>query len=134
MSLQSHLEVDSWWSPFKQYINEEKNISIDQINSTLMFHTLLSDFLFDVSNAKQQFNFKFNGSLRCGEPTPDIRATQMKLQYGMSSSLPPPSEYLPAKATVDKIIEDANISSKSFATSPVCRFILGKCLVFDFIT
>ena len=126
MSLQSHLEVDSWRSPFKQYINEEKNISIDQINSTLMFHTLLSDFLFDVSNAKQQFNFKFNGSLRCGEPTPDIRATQMKLQYGMSSSLPPPSEYLPAKATVDKIIEDANISSKSFATSPVCRFILGK--------
>ena len=126
MSLQSHLEVDSWWSPFKQYINEEKNISIDQINSSLMFHTLLSDFLFDVSNAKQQFNFKFNGSLRCGEPTPDIRATQMKLQYGMSSSLPPPSEYLPAKATVDKIIEDANISSKSFATSPVCRFILGK--------
>ena len=119
VSLQSHLEVDTWWTPFKQFIREKKNISVDQINSTLMFHTHLSDFLFDVSNAKQQFNFKFNGSLCCGSPTPDIRATQMKLQYGMSSSLPPPSEYLPAKATVDKIIEDANISSRSFATSPV---------------
>ena len=120
MSLQSNLEVDSWWTPFKQFINEKNNITVDQINSTLMFHTLLSDFLFDVSNAKQQFNFKFNGSLHCSEPTPDIRATQMKLQYGMSSSLPPPSEYLPAKATVDRIIKDANISSRSFATSPVC--------------
>ena len=84
-----------------------------------MFHTHLSDFLFDVSNAKQQFNFKFNGTLECNKPTPPITATQMKLQYGMSSSLPPPSEYLPAKAMVDKIIEEANISSKSFATSPV---------------
>ena len=37
----------------------------------------------------------------------------------MSSSLPPPSEYLPAKAKVDTIIQDANISSKAFATSPV---------------
>ena len=43
----------------------------------------------------------------------------MQLQYGMSSSLPPPSEYLPAKSRVDQIIADANISSKSFATSPV---------------
>ena len=41
------------------------------------------------------------------------------IQYGMSSSLPPPSEYLPAKAKVDTIIQDANISSKAFATSPV---------------
>ena len=117
MSLQSNLEVDTWWTPFKKFIKEKKNISIDQINSTLMFQTHLSDFLFDVSNAKQQFNFKFNGSLTCSKPTPDIQATQMKLQYGMSSSLPPPSEYLPAKATVDRIIENANISSKSFATN-----------------
>ena len=42
-------------------------------------------------------------------------------RYGMSSSLPPPSEYLPAKAKVDQIIAAANISSKSFATSPVSR-------------
>ena len=117
--MHSYLEVDCWWTPFKKFINEKKNISIDQINSTLMFQTHLSDFLFDVSHAKQQFNFKFNGSLECSKPAPDIRATQMKLQYGMSSSLPPPSEYLPAKATVDRIIEEANISSKSFATSPV---------------
>ena len=112
-------EVDTWWTPFKNFITEKKNTSVGQINSTLMFQSLLSDFLFDVSNAKQQFNFKFNGSLHCGKATPHIRATQMKLQYGMSSSLPPPSEHLPAKATVDRIIEEANISSKSFATSPV---------------
>ena len=39
----------------------------------------------------------------------------------MSSSLPPPSEYLPAKAKVDQIIAEANISSKSFASSPVSK-------------
>jgi len=47
------------------------------------------------------------------------QATQQKLQYGMSSSLPLPSEYLPAKAAVDQIIAHSNISTKAFATSPI---------------
>ena len=72
-----------------------------------------------MNNAKQQYNFKFNGSLECNKPTPDIVATQQIIQYGLSSSLPPPSEYLPAKRMVDEVIKNANVSTKSFATSPI---------------
>ena len=46
-------------------------------------------------------------------------ATQMQIQYGLSSSLPPLSEYLPAKKRVDDIILEANVSSRSFALSPI---------------
>jgi len=112
-------EVKSWWRPFQSFLKNKKNMTWDQLETTTEFRTVLSDFLFDVSNAKQQFNFKFDGELECNTPTPPIIATQMELQYGMSSSLPPPSEYLPAKAKVDQIIAAANISSKSFATSPI---------------
>ena len=123
--------------PFKSYLETKKNITWSQLNTNSQFHTYLrleripsknhiktvsllySDFLFDVNNAKQQYNFKFNGSLACNKPTPSIMATQMQLQYGLSSSLPPPSEYLPAKKKVDDIILGANISSHSFALSPV---------------
>jgi len=112
-------DVETWWHPFKTFLAEEKNMTWTEINTMTSFQTLLSDFLFDLSNAKQQYNFKFNGSLVCNQPTPAILATQQKLQYGMSSSLPLPSEYLPAKAAVDNIIASSNISSKAFATSPI---------------
>ena len=108
----------------------------------------LSDFLFDVNHSKEQNSFKFNGTLVCNEPVPPIivsgwsrskavnnggyvQATQQQLFYGLSGSLPPPTEYLPAKvdfpgymaiiyqALVDTIIREANLSSTSFATSPV---------------
>ena len=75
------------------------------------------------------------------------QAIQHQLFYGLSSSVPPPTEYLPAKvweyryhlkdcyihnhqdpsnvneiilqALIDTIIEEANLSSVAFATSPV---------------
>lgn len=112
-------EVESWWHPFKKFLADEKNLTWTEIETMDSFQMILSDFLFDLSNAKQQYNFKFNGTLVCNEPTPSIMATQQKLQYGMSSSLPLPSEYLPAKAAVDQIIKDSNISTKAFATSPI---------------
>jgi len=112
-------EVKSWWHPFNTFLAEKKNMTWTELETLESFQMALSDFLFDVSNAKQQYNFKFDGSLVCNEPAPRIMATQQKLQYGMSSSLPPPSEYLPAKAAVDQIIANANISTKAFATSPV---------------
>lgn len=112
-------DVKSWWRPFQSFLQDKKNMTWDQMETTTEFRTMLSDFLFDVNNAKQQFNFKFAGDLECNSPSPPIIATQMELQYGMSSSLPPPSEYLPAKAKVDQIIAEANISSKSFASSPI---------------
>ena len=41
-----------------------------------------------------------------------------KIWFGMSSSLPPPSEYLPAKAKVDSIILESGLNH-SFPISPV---------------
>jgi len=111
--------IESWWHPFKKFLAEERNMTWTELETMDSFQMVLSDFLFDLSNAKQQFNFRFNGTLVCNEPAPSILATQQKLQYGMSSSLPLPSEYLPAKAAVDQIIADSNISTKAFATSPI---------------
>ena len=46
----------------------------------------------------------------------------------MSSSLPPPAEYQPAKQAVDTIVAGANISSVTFATSPVCFIPMASLL------
>ena len=79
------------------------------------------------------------------------QAIQHQLFYGLSSSVPPPTEYLPAKvweyryhlkdcyihnhqdpsnvneiilqALIDTIIEEANLSSVAFATSPVPKIL-----------
>ena len=79
------------------------------------------------------------------------QAIQHQLFYGLSSSVPPPTEYLPAKvweyryhlkdcyihnhqdpsnvneiilqALIDTIIEEANLSSVAFATSPVSKIL-----------
>jgi len=111
--------VDSWWPPFKQFLSEKKNISWTDMIEEEEFQTFLGDFLFDVDNAKQQANFRFSSTLQCGEPAPPILATQQQLFYGMSSSLPPPSEYLPAKQKIDTIVATANLSSTAFVQSPI---------------
>ena len=64
--------IDSWWPPFKTFLTEKRNISWDEIKDEQQFQFLLSDFLFDVDNAKQQASFKFSGPLECGEPAPPI--------------------------------------------------------------
>ena len=89
--------MKSWWRPFQSFLQDKKNMTWDQMETTTEFRTMLrlflennitfnnitfnpSDFLFDVNNAKQQFNFKFAGDLLCNSPTPPIIATQMELQ------------------------------------------------------
>jgi hypothetical protein len=111
--------VESWWPSFKLFLVRHRNTTWDGIQEFSTFQLLLTDFLFDVDNSKQQSNFKFNGSLICNQPAPPILATQQKAYYGLSSSLPPPSEYLPAKALVDTIIQEAQLATTAFATSPI---------------
>ena len=60
--------MDSWWPGFKQYLLTRQNTSWTALSTSHQFHTHLSNFLFDLSHAKQQFNFKFDGPLVCGEP------------------------------------------------------------------
>jgi len=112
-------EVDSWWPRFKQFLEEDKNKTWQDLDTLDNFHLMLSDFLFDIENSKEQNQFKFNGTLVCSQPVPPIIAIQHQLFYGLSSSVPPPTEYLPAKALIDTIIEDANLSTVAFATSPI---------------
>jgi len=112
-------EVDSWWPRFKKFLEEDKNKTWQDLDTLDNFHLMLSDFLFDIENSKEQNQFKFNGTLVCSQPVPPIIAIQHQLFYGLSSSVPPPTEYLPAKALIDTIIEDANLSTVAFATSPI---------------
>ena len=65
-------EVKSWWHPFNTFLAEKKNMTWTELETLESFQMALSDFLFDVSNAKQQYNFKFDGSLVCNEPAPRI--------------------------------------------------------------
>ena len=64
--------IDSWWPPFKTFLTEKRNMSWNEINDDQHFKYLLSDFLFDVDNAKQQASFKFSSPLECGKPAPTI--------------------------------------------------------------
>ena len=92
--------MKTWWRPFQLFLEDKKNMTWDQMETTTEFRTMLrlfleklrktqvnnnitfnySDFLFDVNNAKQQFNFKFAGELECNRPSPPIIASQMELQ------------------------------------------------------
>ena len=84
-----------------------------------MFHSLMSDFLFSVEHAQHQASFRFSAPLQCGDPAPPIIATQQKLYYCMSSSNPPPAEYLPAKQAVDHIVDQSNVSVVAFVLAPI---------------
>ena len=64
--------IESWWHPFKKFLAEERNMTWTELETMDSFQMVLSDFLFDLSNAKQQYNFKFNGTLVCNEPAPSI--------------------------------------------------------------
>ena len=66
------LAVDSWWPSFKNFLPKKKNLTWTEIENEQQFQLLLSDYLFDVDNAKQQANFKFSQPLECGDPAPPI--------------------------------------------------------------
>lgn len=108
--------VDSWWPDFLTFL-DSKNTSWTSLGTTGEFLQLLSDFLYTVEYGIHQNNFKFGGSLTCNKPAPPILATRQNLQLGLSSTLPPPSEYVPAMAQLQEILGKANLSSKAFYDS-----------------
>ncbi len=78
--LYMHVDVDSWWLDFKTFLVEEKNVS--DWRGTFMsqdgiFHTFLSEFLFNSSGVKHQMSLKFEGDLTCGTPTPSVEANHV---------------------------------------------------------
>ena len=74
---------------------KEKNITWTDLESSEMFQKMLSDFLFDLSNAKEQYNFKFDGELVCNKAAPKILVmilnSRLKDDY-MNDSLGHPAE------------------------------------------
>ena len=91
------IELDVWWTVFKDFLGEEKNVSdwrttlmeeetedgFDNFenemtttplrSSSSMFVRYLSDFLFSKSGSKYKANFRFDGNLTCNEPAPPIQ-------------------------------------------------------------
>ena len=92
--------VDAWWTKFKAYIDEEKNVSdwrstlaevdpfdddgnkkrknnttasILQLQPTFKF--LLSEFLYSRQGSKYKRNFHFDGNLTCNAPAPPIKVS-----------------------------------------------------------
>ena len=75
--------VDAWWTNFKGYIAEEKNVSDwrssvfaaenkTEENLKLEFPWLLSEFLHSRQGSKYKRNFHFDGNLTCNFPAPPI--------------------------------------------------------------
>ena len=83
--------VNAWWTNFKAYMSEEKNVSdwrttlvegdsFDELrnNTTYLkpgmeFQNLLSQFLFSRQGSKFKPNFRFEGNLTCNAPAPPIK-------------------------------------------------------------
>ena len=74
--------VDAWWTNFKGYIAEEKNVSDwrstienkteDAEDEQRNFPWLLSEFLHSRQGSKYKRNFHFDGNLTCNFPAPPI--------------------------------------------------------------
>jgi len=118
--------VDAWWTNFKGYIAEEKNVSDwrstienkteDAEDEQRNFPWLLSEFLHSRQGSKYKRNFHFDGNLTCNFPAPPITASQFSITYLPFSG---PEEHIPGRRTVTKLIENANISSHTFSFSKV---------------
>lgn len=156
--------MKSWWRPFQSFLQDKKNMTWDQMETTTEFRTMLRLFLENLRRTRVNLTITFsvifflmlttqssNSTLNLlgilsvtallllssqlkwsysKENSYYNRIQTFQSRYGMSSSLPPPSEYLPAKAKVDQIIAEANISSKSFASSPVSKNTLNLKIIF----
>ncbi len=65
--------MDAWWSQFKHYLRDSKNVTAwDGAVAEGNFSALLSDFLFSRVGSKYQKNFHFGDQLICNRPAPNI--------------------------------------------------------------
>ena len=69
-------EHESWYHSFEQYVNENFLEADHQLPEYAMseafFKDKLTQFLFSPSGAKFMKEFVFNGTIKCGEPAPDV--------------------------------------------------------------
>ena len=77
--------MDSWWSQFKSYLAEDKNVTdwratVEEeegqgMGSAGNFSLHLSGFLFSKAGSKYKKNFLFSGELLCNSPAPEIKVS-----------------------------------------------------------
>ncbi|GLH10958.1 NPC intracellular cholesterol transporter 1 homolog 1b [Gryllus bimaculatus] len=108
-------DVEDWYGGFEVYVNKNFNIRLPEENLTKAdFHYLLSRYLFSPSGASFQKNFRFNGTLKCGEPAPPITVSSFDFKFKLFHG---PEESLPAMNRVKHLVKKANFTTGDrFAT------------------
>merc|ERR1719244_446664 len=96
--------VDSWWSHFKKYTQEEHNKTWLSFANEQDFPKIMSDFLYSSHGAKYKSSFKFADDLECNQPAPKILASKFTISY---VELTTPDEHIPATSAVKSAINDA---------------------------
>ncbi|KAK6641750.1 hypothetical protein RUM44_013465 [Polyplax serrata] len=107
--------IDTWTSAFLKYTR--KAFRVDLLKETVpesTFKEYLSKFLWSPNGARFQKNFRFDGDLICGQPTPDVAMSLINFVFKRFDG---PEEYIPAMNKLKGIVKDANVTSgDGFAT------------------
>lgn len=68
----------------------------------------LSKFLFSTTGGKYQKNFRFQGPLKCGQPTPPLNVASMEFRLKRFETR---DEYVPAMRHIENIVHEADLST-----------------------
>jgi len=109
-------EYDCWWTPFKTFVEESKNVTGDVREDIVrQFPSLLSEFLHSAEGARYKSDFQFSRPLQCGQPAPNITASKCKIDYFHFDG---PDTHIPARLAVTDTIKNVN-SAYFFSHSKV---------------
>ncbi|KAG5683724.1 hypothetical protein PVAND_012989 [Polypedilum vanderplanki] len=101
--------IQSWPNAFHNYMLDSENIDVMEVilNET-QWNNYLSKFLFSIDGGKYQANLKFKDKLECGKPAGEILISSIIFKFHTFDDR---DEFLPAKATLEKIIHTSNLST-----------------------
>ena len=103
-------DVDSWYPKFKKYHGdhflEEDGASVNDLTKE-QFSNRLTQFLFSPKGARYRMLFRFNDTLTCGQPSPEVQMFTMEFTHALFDG---PKQQVPAMNRVKTIIRQANFS------------------------
>jgi Niemann-Pick C1 protein len=97
--------VQTWVHPFGEYVEDDFDITKPNAMSNEDFQLQLSKFLFSTQGGEYQANFKFKEPLECGKPAKEIKISSINFNFRKFSER---EEYIPAKKSLEKLINDMN--------------------------
>ena len=116
--------VDSWWSEFTKYVEENDLFDGSVFNNNnasemivlssnhTEFYFRLTQFLYSAKGFQYQKNFKFDSVLNCGTISPKIKLTEIEFTHRLFSGS---AEHVPAMSKIKEIVNSYNFSSHAFA-------------------